>query len=112
MVPNKICRSQDFGGADFLLAVIAEQDFMGSSGHEVQGRSDRAQPPEPFGFGRLRRRPSSRVSASGDIGLQPLCNHGAITRPRIPQDRRTALKDTSHSISQAYSATASSKAIQ
>ena len=30
-----------------------------------------------------------------DIGLQPLCNHGAITRPRIPQDRRTALKDTS-----------------
>ena len=38
-----------------------------------------------------------------DIGLQPLCNHGAITRPRIPQDRRTALKDTA--------TTASSEAI-
>ena len=39
------------------------------------------------------------MSASGDIGLQPLCNHGAITRPRIPQDRRTALKDTSRHLS-------------
>ena len=25
---------------------------------------------------------SAKVGASGDIGLQPFCKHGAITRPR------------------------------
>ena len=29
MVPNKICRSQDFGDAGYLLTIIAKQDFMG-----------------------------------------------------------------------------------
>ena len=112
MVPNKICRGQDFGGADFLLAVIAEQDFMGSCGHEVhQGRSDRAQHRSHLGSAGCATRPSSRVSASGDIGLRPLCNHGAITRPRTPQDRRTALKDTTSRHLSSYSATASSKTI-
>ena len=109
MVPNKICRSQNFGDAGYLLAIIANQDFMGSSG--TRSRPGPSPAPEPFGFGRLRRRPSSRVSASGDIGLQPLCNHGAITRPRIPQDRRTALKDTPTRHLSRYSATASSAAI-
>ena len=42
MVPNKICRGQDFGGADFLLAVIAEQDFMGSS--VTRSRGARTEP--------------------------------------------------------------------
>ena len=108
MVPNKICRSQNFGDANGLLeyhceavlhGMLREREPAGPA--RGPGALGPSPAPEPFGFGRLRRRPSPRVSASGDIGLQPLCNHGAITRPRIPQDRRTALKDTPHGISQA-----------
>ena len=94
MVPNKICRSQNFGDAGCLLDHYCEPGFHGGVRARGPGALGPSPAPEPFGFGRLRRRPSPRVSASGDIGLQPLCNHGAITLPRIPhQDRRTALKD-------------------
>ena len=40
--------------------------------------------PEPFGFGRLRRRPSSKGERFRDIGLQPLCNHGGHNPPENP----------------------------
>ncbi len=42
MVPNKICRSQNFGDAGYLLTIIANQDFMGSSG--TRSRGARAEP--------------------------------------------------------------------
>ena len=50
MVPNKICRSQNFGDANGLLEYYCEAVLHGISGnenqpgrHEGQGRSDRAQ---------------------------------------------------------------------
>ena len=43
MVPNKICRSQNFGDAGCLLDHYCEPGFHGEFGHEVQGRSGRAQ---------------------------------------------------------------------
>ena len=45
-----------------------EPGFHGEFGHEAQGALGPSPAPEPFGFGRLPRRPSSRVSASGISG--------------------------------------------
>ena len=91
MAANKICRRQNFGDAGYSLPLL-------------RTRGARTEP----STGAIWVRPvAPQAEFQGecfrDIGLQPLCNHGAITRPRIPQDRRTALKDTA--------TTASSEAI-
>ena len=102
MVPNKICRSQNFGDAGCLLDHYCEPGFHGG----VPGSREPAGPVRCSGAYRIK--PSTGTvwvrpvapwaefqgECFRDIGLQPLCNHGAITLPRIPhQDRRTALKD-------------------
>ena len=80
MVPNKICRSQNFGDAGYLLTIIANQDFMGvrARGPGALGPSPA---PEPFGFGPVAPQAEFQGERFRDIGLQPLCNHGAINPP-------------------------------
>ena len=112
MVPNKICRSQNFGDAGYLLTIIANQDFMGvrARGPGALGPSPA---PEPFGFGPVAPQAEFQGERFRDIGLQPLCNHGAIKPARefLRIDERHSKTHLTAS-SQAYSATASSKAIQ
>ena len=84
MVPNKICRSQNFGDAGCLLDHYCEPGFHGGvPGSEnqparcdAQGHIGSSPAPEPFGFDRLHRGPSSRMSASGISGSSRSVNTG------------------------------------
>ena len=101
MVPNKNLPGSGFRRCGFPPGRYCRAGFHGEFGHEVQGRSD-----TELSTGAIWVRPvAPQAEFQGerfrDIGSSRLCNHGAITRPRIPQDRRTALKDTPHDISQA-----------